>query len=224
MGSLRIAIMQPYFLPYLSYFQLENAVDKFIYYDDVTFIKQGWINRNYILLNNQDFRFTLELRGASSYKKINDIGVGGNRMKLYKTFVQAYSKAPYFKDMDRLLFDIFYSDEQNLFNYIIQTHLHIFNYLGLDTNHLDISSTIDKDCSLKGKEKVLNICKRSGATTYINAIGGKELYSKDEFKTYGIELLFLHSSDTLPKRSIIDVLMNHSKEEIITMLKNYTLE
>lgn len=220
---MRIAIMQPYFLPYLGYFQLMNAVDTFVYYDDVTFIKQGWINRNNILLNGQKFRFTLELKGASSYKKINEIEVGRNRDKLYKTFVQAYSKAPYFKDFDWLLYNIFHSGENNLFQYILRTHSLIFEYLEVNVNYF-ISSEIKKDCLLKGKDKVLNICKRLNATTYINAIGGKELYSKDEFMNNGVNLLFLHPSDELPKRSIIDVLMNYSKEEVKIMLKNYTLE
>lgn len=219
-----LGIMQSYFLPYLGYFQLMNAVDTFVYYDDVTFIKQGWINRNYICLDGRDHRFTLELKGASSYKKINEIEVGGNREKLYKTFTQAYSKAPHYKNMDWILYNIFHCDEKNLFWYIYYVHLSIFTYLGINTSFLKVSSGIEKDCSLKGKDKVLDICKRLGATTYINAIGGKELYSKDEFRDKGINLFFLHPADELPKRSIIDVLMNYSKEEIKIMLKNYDLE
>jgi hypothetical protein len=218
-----LGIMQPYFLPYLGYFQLMNAVDIFVYYDDVTFIKQGWINRNYISLDGKDYRFTLELKGASSYKMINEIEIGKNRNKLYKTFTQAYSKAPYYKEVDWLLYHIFHSEEDNLFRYILQTHKQIFDYLGIKIECL-VSSEIEKDCTLKGKTKVLDICKRLGATTYLNAIGGKELYSKGEFEQNGINLYFLHPSDDLPKRSIIDVLMNYSKEEIRIMLKNYTLE
>ena len=195
----------------------------FIYYDDVTFIKQGWINRNFISLNGNDHRFTLELKGASSFKNINEIQIGNNRDKLYKTFVQAYSKAPYYKQVDWLLYYIFHSRETNLFNYILYCHELLLDYLDIELSYF-VSSHIEKDCSLKGKDKVIDICKRVGATTYINAIGGKELYSKKEFLDNGINLLFLHPSDALPKRSIIDVLMNYSKEEIKTMLKNYCLE
>jgi hypothetical protein len=219
---MRIAIMQPYFLPYIGYFQLINAVDTFVYYDDVTFIKQGWINRNNILLNCEDYRFTLELKGASSYKKINEIEVGKNREKLYKTFVQAYSKAPYRKDVDWLLYYIFHSGENNLFNYIIECHKYIFEYLDMNVNYL-ISSEINKDCSLKGKEKVLNICKTIGADSYVNAIGGQHLYPKDEFLQNGIDLHFLLTYYKLPKRSIIDVLMNYSREDIKSMLNKYDL-
>jgi len=215
-----LGIMQPYYLPYLGYFQLMNAVDTYVYYDDVTYIKQGWINRNNILLNGQNYLFTLELKGASSYKKINEIKLGGNRDKLYKTFVQAYSKAPYFHNWP--LYNIFQCKEDNLFDYILRVHSLIFEYLDIKINYL-ISSEIKKDCDLKGKDKVINICKSLGATTYLNAIGGKELYSKEEFLNNGINLLFLHPGD-IPKRSIIDVIMNYSKEEVKEMLKNYTLE
>jgi hypothetical protein len=217
-----LGIMQPYFLPYLGYFQLMKAVDTFIYYDDVTYIKQGWINRNNISLDGKDYRFTLELLGVSSFKKINEIEVGRNREKLYKTFKQAYSKAVYFQETNQLLYDIFHCDENNLFRYILQTHVWIFNYLNLEINYL-VSSEMEKDCSLCGKNKVMDICKRMGATTYINAIGGQYLYDRQEFRENGIDLFFLQPSAGLSKRSILDVLMNHSPEEIKIMLDKYTL-
>jgi len=215
-------IMQPYYLPYLGYFQLMKAVDAFVYYDDVTYIKQGWINRNNIIINGQPHRFTLELQGASSFKKINEIQVGGNREKLYKTFVQAYKKAPYFKQMDWTLYRIFHCPFNDLFYYIQYTHLHIFNYLGIEINRI-VSSDIEKNDSLTGKDKVIDICKRLKATTYINAVGGQYLYDKNEFADNGIELYFLRSASGLPKTSIIDVMMNHDPEEIRAMIENYDL-
>lgn len=223
MEKMKLGIMQPYFLPYLGYFQLMKAVDVFVYYDDVTYIKQGWINRNNINLNGVDYRFTLQLKGASSNKKISEIEVGNNREKLFRTFSQAYVKAPYYKEAEELLYNIFHSVEKNLFHYILDVHSHIFNYIEIDINYV-ISSYIKKDCSLHGQDKVLDICKRHGATTYINAIGGKHLYDRKAFANKGIELLFLHSSDTLPKKSIIDVIMNYSKEDIKLMFENYTYD
>ncbi len=214
--------MQPYFLPYLGYFQLMKAVDTFVYYDDVTYIKQGWINRNNIQLNRNNYRFTLELRGVSSFKKINEIEVGANRQKLYKTFVQAYSNHPYFEQAHWVIYEIFHSQCDNLFNYILQTHQILFGYLGIDINFI-ISSKIEKDCSLHGKDKVIDICKRLKATSYVNAIGGQSLYDKEEFKQQGIDLFFLKSDENLPNLSIIDVIMNHSPGDIRTMLTKYTL-
>jgi hypothetical protein len=219
---MKLGLMQPYFLPYLGYFQLMKAVDTFIYYDDVTYIKQGWINRNNISLDGKDYRFTLELKGASSFKKINEIEVGNNREKLYKTFKQAYSNAPYFKQIEGILYDIFHCDEDNLFRYILQAHVWIFSYLGISVNFI-VSSEIEKDCSLKGKDKVIDICKRLKADTYINAIGGQYLYDRQEFKDNGIDLFFLQTLVGLPKRSVLDVLMNYSPEDIKTMLDKYDL-
>lgn len=218
---MRLGVMQPYFLPYLGYYQLMTSVDLFIYYDDVTYIKQGWVNRNYIALNNEDFRFTLELSGASSFKKINEIGIGRNREKLLKTFVQAYSKYPYYQDVKILLYNIFIDSEPNLFKYIYQTNRKIFNYLKLNINCL-VSSEMEKSNDLRGQAKVLDICKRLGTATYINAIGGQRLYSKEDFKHEGIELLFIDSKN-IPKRSVIDVLMSYSIKEIKNMLCSYEL-
>ena len=223
--------MQPYFLPYIGYFQLMKAADTFVFYDDVTFIKQGWINRNRILLNGKDFLFTLEMKGASSFKNINTIEVGSNRNKLIKTFVQAYKKAPYFKDVEPLLFDIFDSTQSNLSKFIIETHLLITSYLRMSTKFL-ISSQIEKNNKLKGQDKVLEICQQLGADIYINGIGGKDLYSKADFNQAGIKLTFLQPQKTeykqfneivIPWLSIIDVMMFNSFEEIHKMLNNFKL-
>ena len=67
--------MQPYFFPYIGYFQLINAVDKFIILDDVNYIKKGWINRNRILLNGKDYLFTIPCEKISQNKLINEVEV-----------------------------------------------------------------------------------------------------------------------------------------------------
>ncbi len=213
--------MQPYFLPYIGYFQLMKATDSFVYYDDVNYIKQGWINRNNMRVNGLDHLFTLELKGASSFKKINEIEVGRNRGKLLKMFLQSYAKAPYFKDVEPLLYEIFDSNEANLFYYIGDTHQVIFDYLNFISN-ISISSGIMKNNDLKGQDKVIDICKRLQATTYVNAIGGQKLYSRDDFRANGIELKFLKSGE-IPRGSIIDVLMYYSIDQVNDMLNDYEL-
>lgn len=228
---MKLAIMQPYFLPYIGYFQLMNVVDTFVFYDDVTYIKQGWINRNRILMNNEDFLFTLELKGASSFKEINTVEVGRNRAKLMKTFEQAYRKAPYYSQVEPVLNSIFNSLETNLARYIILTTELINDYLGIKPK-LMISSEINKNNTLKGQDKVIDICKVLGASTYINSIGGKDLYSKSDFASSGIELQFLQSNKVeyrqfgrgfLPWLSIVDLMMFNTKEEITVILDNLEL-
>src|SRR5690554_3170605 len=98
---MRLGIMQPYLFPYIGYFQLINDVDKFVIYDDVNFIKQGWINRNQILSHNGALIFTVPLKNAGSFSKINEVFINENFYdkwvtKFLRTIDQNYKKAPHF--------------------------------------------------------------------------------------------------------------------------------
>lgn len=225
-----LAIMQPYLFPYIGYWQLINAVDTFVIYDDVNFIKQSYINRNSILANGQAQAITLELFGASSNKLINEISVGNNKKKLLKTIKQNYIKAPYFDDVFPIIDDILNQEEKNLAKFIGYSLQKLSNYLEIDTKFI-YSSDIEKDNSLKAQDKVLEICNILQADNYINAIGGKELYSKDDFKNFDITLNFLetelieykqYKNDFVPYLSIIDIMM-FNKNEIKEMLARYEL-
>ena len=229
---MKLAIMQPYLFPYIGYWQLINAVDTFVIYDDVNFIKQGYINRNNILVNNKSQRFTLELVGASSNKLINEINVGRNAIKVLKTIKQNYQKAPYFSDVYPLIEKILLNPEKNLAKYLTNTLIAISQYLELNTKFM-ISSELNKDFNLTAQNKVLNICKVLNATTYINAIGGQELYDTEIFKIHDLELRFLETNidiaykqfndEFISNLSIIDVLMFNSISEIKSILEKYKL-
>ena len=208
-----------------------KSVDTFVFYDDVSYIKQGWINRNRILLDGHDYLFTIILNGVNQNKKINAIEIGNNRMKLLMTFKHAYRKAPFFKEVEPLLHSIFEAEQSNLSQYIVDANLFITSYLGIDTKIL-ISSEIDKNNELKKQDKIFEICNKLGATTYINAEGGKELYSKADFEKAGIELYFIEpqlieykqfNNNFIPSLSIIDVMMFNSIDVIQAMLNNFKL-
>lgn len=229
---MRVGIMQPYLFPYIGYYQLINAVDTFVIYDDVNYIKQGWINRNRILLNENDFMFNISLKEASSFKKINEIEVVGNNHKLIATIEHAYRNAPYFNEIFPLLSEILLYQESNLARYLTNSLNVIIGYLDIKTSVL-ISSEIDKDLLLKGDNKVIDICKHLNATNYINAIGGKELYAKDKFAENSLILNFIKSkpitynqykNQFVPWLSIIDVLMFNTPEQIKRLLNAYELE
>jgi hypothetical protein len=231
---MRLGIMQPYFLPYIGYIQLIKAVDEFIIYDDVNYIKQGWINRNRMLLDSHEFMFTLPLVGASSFKKINEIQIDTNkyREKFLKTVSQGYKKAPYFSDVYTLLEEIMLNTECNLARFVGMALLKTLAYLGINTK-IRVSSEVDKDNNLKAQDKVIDICNRLNTNIYINAIGGKELYHSEDFIKHNIELKFLRTkfipykqfkNDFVPSLSILDVMMFNSKEEINLILDNYILE
>lgn len=230
--NMRIGIMQPYFLPYIGYWQLMNMVDEYVIYDDVNFIKGGWINRNRILMNGRVQYFNIPMLGASPFKLINEIEVN-NDVRLIEKNLRilegAYRNAPYYKAVYPLIREVLYCGKQNLAEYITESFYIICEYLKIETK-LIVSSSLDKDCFLKGQDKVIAICKLLGAKEYYNAIGGQKLYSSTDFQKQGISLYFLKTNEIKYKQfnnefrenlSIVDVMMFNSQDEIQEMLKKY---
>ena len=226
-----LAIMQPYFFPYIGYWQLVNAVDTFVIYDDVSYIKKGYINRNSILINSEVKAFTLELIGASQNKLINDINIGHNREKIIKTIEMAYRKASYFNEAFPVIKKILENKEENLAKYVGNSLELLSEYFLIKTKFI-YSSAIEKDNSLRGEEKILHIAQLLNANNYVNAIGGQELYEKNIFNNAGIHLNFLkteiveykqNKNDFVPYLSIIDIMMFNSAEDIGKMMTRYEL-
>lgn len=223
--------MQPYFFPYIGYWQLINAVDTFVMYDDVNFIKKGYINRNSILIDNDAHIITLSLMGASQNKLINKIDVGNNKEKILKTIEFAYRKSPQFKNVYPLIVKIMQYDEKNLAKFLGVSIKLISQYLHIDTNII-YSSNIQKDNTLRGQEKILDIVHKLNAKNYINPIGGQQLYDYESFKKENIKLNFLKTKDIeypqyknnfVSNLSILDILMFNSIEDIHKMLSEYIL-
>lgn len=226
-----LAIMQPYFFPYIGYWQLLCAVDTFVIYDDVNFIKKGYINRNSILNTGYEQKITLELIGASQNKLINEIELGNNKRKLLQNIDHAYKKASEHEKVFPLIQSILENPEKNLAKFLGNSIQKISEYLELDTKII-YSSHIEKDCKLKGQAKILDICRHCGASNYINAIGGQELYDKEAFEAENIELKFIKTElmeykqfkyEFVPYLSIIDIMMFNTKTNIQNMLNNYEL-
>ena len=228
---MKLAIMQPYLFPYIGYWQLINAVDTFVIYDDVNFIKKGYINRNYILANMKSQLFTLELIGASQNKPINCIEIGDNIKKLLTTIQRSYSKAPYFDQAFPLIYNILTKKEKGLAKFIGYSIERISEYLCIDTRFV-YSSDIEKDNNLKGQEKILDICNLLEASSYINAIGGQSLYDNNKFQEQNLELNFLKTEVIqydqfenvfLPNLSIIDIIMFNDIDNIKIMFEKFKL-
>lgn len=228
---MKLGIMQPYFFPYIGYWQLVKAVDKYVVYDDVAYIKGGWINRNNFLINSQKKLFTIQVNGASSYKKINEIEIKDDFSSFKKMLQINYAKAPLYKNCQELVEYITSFNSKNLGMFLFNTIKSVVEYLGFETE-IVLSSEIEKDDNLKGQKKVIHICNLLGADEYYNAIGGQELYSKQDFKENGISLSFLKTNiipykqlknDFVPGLSILDVMMFCSKDQIHEMLDSYEL-
>jgi hypothetical protein len=232
---MKLGIMQPYFLPYIGYWQLMNLVDEFVVYDNIQYTKKGWINRNRILLNNEDKIITLPLKKDSDYLDIKDRYLSDQKqvklIKIRNQIKEAYKRAPYYSEVFPIIENILFFEDTNLFNYLFNSIKLIKDYLGIETQ-LIVSSSIDMDHGLKGKERVIEICKKLKSNHYINPIGGTKLYDKKEFEKEGIKLNFIKTGDIkykqfdngfIPNLSIIDVMMFNSKEEIKELLENYIL-
>lgn len=231
---MKLGIMQPYFFPYIGYWQLMNAVDVYVIYDDVNYINRGWINRNRVLNNGEPMYFNLGLLGASQNKLINEIQVNPDEKlveKNLRTLQMLYAKAPYFNQVYPLLKQILTNKESNVALYLQRSFEIICEYLGIKTKFI-LSSQIPKDNSLKGQDKILEICKILQADEYYNASGGQELYDYERFEKEGIKLGFVkanlstyqqYKNDFVPGLSIIDIMMFNSPERIREMLGEFEL-
>lgn len=229
-----IAIMQPYIFPYIGYFQLINAVDKFIIYDDVNFINKGWINRNNILVSGQPHLFTVPLKDASQNKLIREVELAQGepwQKKFLKTVSQSYQKAPYYGKVFVLIEEIVNLEVKTIHELTHSALKITCAFMGIRTEIIP-SSTRYNNTELKGQERILDICKQENASHYINPIGGMELYDKDRFEKEGIRLSFIKSVASpysqfknafVPWLSVIDILMFNDQEDISKHLKAYEL-
>lgn len=231
---MKIGVMQPYFVPYIGYWQLINAVDKYVIFDDVNFIKRGWINRNRILVAGEPHYLNISMLGMSQNKLINQIEINQDQALLEKnlrTIQWEYKKAPFYNTIYPLIEKIFKCKKKNVVDYIMNSLFVICDYLEMNTDFV-ISSSLEKNNQLKGQEKIIEICEILGASEYYNAIGGQDLYSFSAFDSKNIKLLFLKTNKIeyhqfenkfQPNLSIIDVLMFNSKEQVKKFLDEYTL-
>lgn len=227
---MKLAIMQPYLFPYLGYFQLIRAVDAFVIYDDVNFIKGGWINRNYILTNNDKQLFTLPLKGVSQNKLIKQIEVSGPH-KILKNLHHNYNNAPHFNVVYPIIKDILTQTEKNLGRFLDYQLRRVCEYIGLSPQWY-ISSELAKNNSLCGQHKIISICEELRATHYINAYNGISLYDKSLFEARGLNLSFIRprgvsyqqfSMRFTPNLSIIDVMMFNDRDQCAKLLEEYEL-
>jgi hypothetical protein len=255
---MKIAIMQPYFLPYIGYFQAIEAVDKYILYSNLNFTKKGWINRNRLLIKNQSvFTITVPIKDRSQNKLISSIKIIANSEwieKLLRTIYINYKGAEHFNEVYPFLENMF----SKSFEYLSQLNgyliTNICNYIGIKTTiesdstnkYLELERKLpridendyshfrymEKTRPEKKVARILEICKTENATTYINAIGGQNLYSNEEFSKYGIDLKFIQteefeypqfSQDFQPNLSIVDVLMHNGSVGTKKLLQKHTL-
>ena len=219
---MKLAIMQPYFMPYIGYFQAINAVDKYILYDNLNFIKDAWVNRNRLLLRDGTITtFSVPILAKSSYTKIVDIRIDNSQkwdQKVLKTIFLNYKKSAHFDEVFPLLEIILNTNYDFLSELNVGSIKSIADFLAIDTiieydNSKYISlednlllldnhdytpfSYLEKTKPIKKVARVIEICKEEGSTFFVNAIGGQSLYSREEFANYGIDLKFVQTDKEL---------------------------
>lgn len=231
---MKVAIMQPYFFPYIGYFQLIAASDVFVLHDDVQYIKGGWVNRNRILFNGESRMITLPVQkdaydlpiNARSY--VDDKQARKDIINLVK---QSYAKAPCYRQVFTMLEELMMFEDNNVARFNENLIRRIADYMGL-TCKIITSSGMEKDDSLAGEQRVLDMCKRLGATDYTNPQGGQSLYDTATFRKAGIDLRFLFMRPTpytqravgfVPYLSIIDALMELGPVDIKSYLAEFDL-
>ena len=225
--------MQPYFLPYLGYWQLLSAVDTFVIYDNIQYTKKGWINRNRFLQNGKATVFTVPVkRDAEGLAVVaRRVAPEFDRGKLLSRLAASYRRAPHFADVFPIVEAAVRCPSPNLFEYILHSVRLVAGYLGIETP-ITISSTVDIDHDLRGQAKVLALCLALRASVYVNPSGGVALYSREEFAARGITLRFLRTGEVrypqlgegfVPDLSILDVMMFNSRPRLAEMLAAYEL-
>lgn len=226
--------MQPYLFPYLGYFQLLKAVDKFVYLDDVNFIKKGWINRNRILINGEIHYFTVPLKNLSQNEKICNLQIDNNSKifsKLMNTFSQAYARAVNKKTGLEVLEEVLQRSSGNIGDLSKSSVQVVLSYLGIE-KEIVFSSKVYNNSELRGQDRILDICRIESAGEYVNLPGGRLIYNQNDFAQRGMTISFVESffpvypqlSDTFVSGlSILDALMNCKKEQINEAIDSYRL-
>jgi len=233
---MRLAIMQPYIFPYIGYFHLIQASSLFVFYDDVQYIKSGWINRNRIFNQDTDLFFTVPLSKASSNKLIKEIAPAFDFRwinKFYKQLVLNYKRAPFFKSAVDWVMSPFYKEYADITDLAIASILAIYSYLDIEFNYTKSSICSPETKGTDKADRLIQITKHLGYEHYVNAAGGKELYSKEYFLNQGVNLSFIKSNAIkykqyseyfVPGLSIIDIIMFNDKETTIRFMESYCLE
>lgn len=226
-----VAIMQPYFFPYIGYFQLMRAVDQFVFYDDAQYMKNGWINRNRIAIGEEEKWVTLPVEHSGLRTKINERHyiLKENVEAIKRKLVAAYSRAPNFEKAYRFVCDLLDFDDPNVAVFNTNLLCESAHRLGIDC-HFAVSSEIAQSDGRRGEAKVIDMCRALGADHYINPIGGLELYDPRRFSEAGLRLSFLQTtvspanpSDDGTHLSIIDTIMRSGWEEARSQLGRYKI-
>jgi hypothetical protein len=234
---MKLGIMQPYFFPYIGYFSLIRATDKWVVFDNVQYIRHGWVNRNRILHPAEGWQYIIApLKKHQRSARINEVEViEGNqwRDRIFGQLEHYRKRAPFFRETLDLVTNCLEGEQPNLAKLNVQILSRICGYLGVTFDY-DVFSELELPLEEVDDPGLwaLRISQHYRANSYINPPGGKELFDPEAFAKAGIALQFLEPAGIpydqkresfTPALSIIDVLMNCGREGTIERLANYEL-
>ena len=189
---MKVAIMQPYFFPYGGYFQLMKSVDKFIFLDDVQYVRRGWINRNKISdpSKKSQINLTVPVKKSTQNTLILNMKIcDGWVEKHLKTFKHVYGKTVISHSLYK--FYSSFNDFDSLNELLIASLTWTANYLKIKN---DFMTSSEINCDGRGQDKIINLCKAVNGTEYCNLPGGINLYNSDFFEKNGLKLNFIDTS------------------------------
>jgi hypothetical protein len=234
---MKIAIMQPYFFPYLGYFSLIVSCELFIVFDPVQYIRKGWINRNRILKKGGGVKYiNLPIVKTPRDTLISEIRMN-NQINWKASIIQNLDyyrlNAPYYHDVAQLLEECFDQDTENLTQFLTVCLQKTCAYLGISFHSKIYSKEkIQHPKPMNAGDWAFYISKFYNASTYHNPIGGRDIFNPEKFEKSGIQLLFIENrlnqydqaiTQFIPGLSIIDVMMFNSKEECRKLIHQYKL-
>jgi hypothetical protein len=222
-----LAIMQPYLFPYLGYWQLLALADEFVVYDDVQFIKNGWINRNRILLDGAPSWITLPVQHDSMHLPINrrrfTADFSERKQHVVRKLDHAYRRAPHLAAAMELVAESFACTDDNVAAFVTHTLACVCRRLGIRTT-MRMASSLQSGPSLHGADRVFAIAREVGADTFVNPAGGRKLYAPAAFQDAGLRLRFLEppadiaypqsSGGFVPFLSVLDAMAFNPPETV----------
>lgn len=230
---MKVALMQPYFFPYIGYFQLIHSVDEFVIFDQAQHIRRSWITRNRILnAHKETVYINVPVCKAPRETKIKDIIIN-NELNWQEKIIQQlnyYKDAPNYSHVLEFVKECLRKEYTKLSQLNTCLLRKTCKLLNIETNITVLSESFPSiDEADDADEWGIIVSKALNATTYINAIGGKEFYNTQKYNEEGLEIKFVNpmlepykqfNHEFISGLSIIDVLMFNNIDHIIEMIEN----
>lgn len=187
---MRVAVMQPYFYPYMGYFRLLAAVDTFVLFDCVQFPRRGRVHRTAVLnAHDREGWLTLPLARASRETRIDALNFATGAQKELAGRMAALPWLDHLAMPEPISTALFGPLDRPI-DYLERNLRAVANYLGIRTRIIR-SSGFEIPKNVTGGNRVRAVAKAVNATHYLNAPGGQDLYDRKSFTAEGIELEFL---------------------------------